>query len=152
MNDLAKLNESVSALDPADFPRIVEVLDAIAQAKRWLADLQREAEGKAVASLKQSGPVIIGEVKYYAGVEHAVKCRDIRKTAEATMQASGGDWDKFCGCLSAGAFKPGACRVLFTECNDPALFIECFEVVEKGALKEGKPEKTLQKLPLAFVK
>lgn len=152
MTDLATLNANVAQLNPADFPRIVEVLEKIAQAKRWLAELQREAEGKAVESLQASGGVELNGVRWYAGATKDYKPRDIKALAEAVMQASGGDWERFIQCLSSGAFKAGACRQLFEESHDGGKFGEVFDVIEKWEMREGKPQAKLQKMPLALVK
>lgn len=150
--DLATLNASVSSLDSADFPRIVEVLEKIAQAKRWLADLQREAEAVGVVSLQASGSIELNGVRYYAGATKDYKPRDIKALAEAVMQASGGDWERFIQCLSSGAFKAGACRQLFEESHDDGKFVEVFEVIEKWEMREGKPQAKLQKVPLGMLR
>lgn len=149
--DLALINASVSSLDPADFPRIVEVLDKIAQAKRWLAELQREAEAVGVVSLQQHGAQVIGDVRWYAAFDKDTKCTSPQRALDLVMTASQGDSDRFVACLSANAFKPGACRQLFEEAGIPGAFDECFAVEEKPKMREGKPTKSLKAVPLAML-
>lgn len=152
MTDLATLNAQVSTLDPADFPRVVAVLEKIQDAKRWLAELQREAEAVGAKALQEHGAQVIGSVRWYAAYDRDTHCKNNLRALDLVMTASQGDSERFVACLSANAFKPGACRQLFEEAGMVAAFDECFAVEEKPKMREGKPVKSLKSVPVAMLK
>ncbi len=96
-------------------------------------ELKENLETATIAYIEKNGEIRDGEKRYYVGPNKSTKCLDIRKTAEAVFEVSGGDWDAFVECLSSGAFKPGHTKKLL---GDKAEAL--FEDTETKDLKTGE--------------
>lgn len=106
-------------------------VDRIKRAAREAAEL---LERVLFDWVQANGPLQIGPVRYYVGPVKKVKCRDVRQTLQAFLGES--DIDTLAECLSASAFKHGACEKLA-----PTVFADHFDVTYEEELKEGKPER-----------
>jgi hypothetical protein len=149
-HELLKLADtSTSALD-ADTPRetLLMAMEFVAALKEATRLLSERVESKAIEWIGQNGEIEVGEVRYYVAPNRTTKCKDLGRTLEAMLKATGGDFAETVRCLSTGAFKPGACRELLPEDE----FVDLFETVETPDLKEGKPKKRLQKVNERFLK
>jgi RNAse (barnase) inhibitor barstar len=129
-----------------DVERIRDIRQAIDLAKQQVRRLEDMWDSAMLEHVQAVGPVVIGDVKYYAGVKKSTKCRDVRQTLAMFLAVS--DIDTLADCLSSNAFKPGAARLAIA----PDQWDECFVVEEQAELKEGKPVKSLQSINTRFLK
>lgn len=111
-------------------------------------DLKEQLEVASIAWIEVNGEATDGTRRFYVAPNKTTKCRDVRKTAEAVLTASGGDWDVFAECLSSGAFKPAKTKAVLGENAD-----EFFETTETKDLKTGEVgKKRLQEFDTKFIK
>jgi len=138
----------------------VDVLDSDVSLERmaelrfkidFLKQFAKEADAKWNAVMldhvEQNGEQVIGEIRYYAGVEKKTKCPDKAKGLETILECAGGDFGAVAEMLASDPFKPGACKELLGE-----RWGEVFEVTEKAELKEGKPSKKLMAINPKFIR
>ena len=128
----------VAANDPAEKLHLYLLAKEIAASVReWAALAEADIIGQHPDLNVQTDTA-----RYSVGTVKDTKCRDVRATLEALFEATGGDWEAVARCLSSSAWKHGAAREPLGEKWD-----ECFEVVERMDLKEGKPKKGVQCIP-----
>lgn len=140
MLDLAEIRSRVVLLSPdAPVDAVADVLTRLEYAAKYLRDMRSQAEERILEYVTENGPVEIGDVRYFAGVEKTTVCKDTKGATEAILSASGGDLDTFCSQLTTNPFKYGAVKLLIGQ----ERWLDFFEVRERAALKDGKPEKKL---------
>lgn len=128
--------------------------DALALGMRidgWIArmrELKAAWEECMIALIRQHGEIVNGDLRYYIGTDKTTKATDQQKVLETLMDKLGGDIELVCSCLSANAWKPGACRKLLPPESFDALFV----TTEKPDLLTGKPKRGLQKVDQRFIK
>lgn len=95
-----------------------QVLTALEFVKR-LGEVQRELKERvnkaAISYIQAHGPIEDGTRKFYVGPNKTTKCKDLRGTVAAVLDAAGGDVDAMVDCLSTDAFKPGATKKLLKD-------------------------------------
>lgn len=91
--------------------------------------------------------ITIGTKRYYAGTRKESKCRDRVKALDAIMQAAGGDLGIAADMLCSDPFRAGAARELLP----PEVWSDCFEVIEKTKLLDGKPTKEVLEVDERFI-
>ncbi len=126
--------------------KIRDIRQAIDLAKQQVKRLEDMWDSAMLEHVQAVGPVVIGDIRYYAGTKKVTKCRDVKATLELFLAVS--DIDTLAACLSSNAFKHGAAKDAFT----PDQWDECFIVEEQAELKEGKPVKSLQSINTRFIK
>lgn len=151
-SDLAKLETEVAALPECEDmtpERAAELLTAVDTAMHRARDLKRALEAYLIDWMPSAGvkEIQIGTVRHVVTDKKTTKCRDVRRTIEALLNAVAGDVDMLCDVLSANAIKHGAAKKVL----DPQAFAECFEVTTEKDL-EQRPIKTLVALDDRFVK
>ena len=93
----------------------LETLDQIEiELSRW-RHLKHRCRLAMAAILKQSGPQVIGEFRYRAGVTKSHKCNDVRSTFCELVELLDEDYSALAGMLSSNPFKYGAMRKLLGE-------------------------------------
>lgn len=147
---IQKCDEAVSAFTPevaAD--EALQAMEFVATLKGIAKELGDKVEAAAIAWIEANGDLVKGEERYYVGPNKTTKCKSPRGTLEALLKATGGDFDAVVACLSAGAFKHGACREILA--GDE--YADLFETKETADLKTGKPGgKRLQKHDPRWIK
>jgi hypothetical protein len=130
---------------------VEQVQEAITRVD-WFMGMAREMKAKLEQALieyiEANGDITIGTVRYYVGHPKETKCVNVAGAVEALLQATGGDFEKVCECLSGSAVKPGATRKVLPE----DVFAGLFETTEKVTLEEGKPKKAVQKIDTKYLK
>jgi hypothetical protein len=89
----------------------------------------------------------IGEVRYYVGPKSKEKCRNVPAAVTALYEATGGDYEAFCDCLSANALKHGACRKVLGDA-----YADHFETTTELDILTGKPAKALKQVNANFLR
>lgn len=89
----------------------------------------------------------IGNKRFYAGVRKENKCRDRAHTLDQMLRAAGGDMSVVADMLCSDPFKAGAARDLLP----PEVWSECFEVIEKTKLLDGKVTKEVLEVDERFI-
>lgn len=111
-------------------------------------EIKEQLEVASIAWVEKNGEATDGSRRFYVAPNKTTKCLDVRKTAEAVLTASGGDWDVFAECLSSGAFKPAKTKAVL---GDEAE--KFFETTETKDLKTGEMGKRrLQEFDTKFIK
>lgn len=129
----------------ASVDEIAEALTVVESFKHIAKELEVELKRRMLEHVEENGPVKIGTIRYYAGSNRTVKCRDSGVTLEALLKATGGDVEQIAKLFASQPFKHGACRdVLGDE------WAKCFETADATVLKEGKPVKELQTADVRF--
>lgn len=128
--------------------QVLDVYDRVCLLKSLAKELAQMADAAMVEWIKANGEIEVGDLRYYVGKSKDTKCKDVRRTMESALNATGGDVDALVGLLSSGAWKPGACRQVLP----PEEYAECFHTVEVEDVKTGKPKVGLQKVNTAFIK
>ena len=139
---LAVAVNRVAAL-PDDFLAVLDAREFLAELARRVKAMQAEVTDRAVDLLRKSGPVVIGEVKYWAGPEVDWKPCDMRKIFAQVLETTGGDVDAMMGVLSTNAFKPGATRKMIGD--------DLFERVESWTMKDNEKRPKLIAVPVAIL-
>jgi hypothetical protein len=136
----------------ADTPveQIADVLGKLEWITRKTKEARDALEARMVEKIQAHGEFVIGETRYFIGDKKDVKCRDVARALDKVLEVAAGDMEQAAACLSANAFKHGACRVMFEDAGRMDLFDECFETTYAPELREGKPK--LQKHNLAFAR
>ena len=103
-----------------------------------------------IDNIQAHGQITVGDIRYYVGPESDTKLQEgkLEAAVDAVLTAVGGDMAKFAGCLSTGAFKPGACEKTL----DPDAFNALFVTTTQTDLKTGKPLKKLRSVDMRFVR
>lgn len=119
---------------------------ALGKVKNYLAELkmfQKLIEGVMIEHIKAHGNIEVSPTIFYTvGADKTTRLRDLKAAVEMLWEASGGDFNRFVGCLSSNVLKPGACKSVLT----PKQFGEAFEVVVKEKLVEGGAKMKADKL------
>lgn len=120
---------------------VLTTIELVARMKQLTRELADKAETAAIAWIEQNGDITTGLVRYYAGTNKAVKCKDHDATLQAVLTATGGDVSAVARCLASSAWKHGACREVLPADEYEGLF----ETVETKDLKTGTARQRLQK-------
>lgn len=91
--------------------------------------------------------ITIGTKRYYAGTRKENKCRNRTATIDEILKAAGGDMSVVADMLCSDPFKAGELKKLLA----PEVWSECFEVVEKTKLLDGKPTKEVLEVDERFI-
>lgn len=127
--------------------QLEEWRERIAFLKEFTKEMSARWDSLMLANCEANGDQVIGDIRYYAGIEKKTVCEDAAKGLETILECAGGDFGKVAEMLASNPFKHGACReVLGNRWGD------VFTVVEKLELKEGKPSKKLIAINGRFVK
>lgn len=142
------LSRVLSLSTDVEMDKVLDVMDKVEAAKAKLKEVSASLESAVIEWIKANGDIEMGTVRWYVGLTKTTKCIDNGKTLEALFEACGGDFAKVAEMLASGAFKHGACKGVLSEDQYAALFV----VKESDELKEGKPNKRLQKVDSRFLK
>ncbi len=112
MSDLPELRRSVMTVTTEmTHDEVLEVRERMLFAKSALRDLEKDLNESLIKWMNANGDLRINDDKHlYIGHDKRVKCNDVAVTLEALLVATGGDFGAVTDCMSAGAFKHGACR------------------------------------------
>lgn len=132
---------------PADQVReAILLVDALEKTTRTLA---RNLDASVIAWLDANGGSIeIGDVRYYVGRDKRVKCRDVRRTLESLLDATGGAIDEVCRCLSSNALLPAQVKQRLGE----TVYHEHFSEEIVPDLTTGKPRRVVKSVNPQWVK
>jgi hypothetical protein len=130
------VDELCAAFDAADW---------LLSRARGIDRLRREV---GIAWIEQNGEFDFGDGHYSVGYPLTVRCRDLRQTGHAVLDAAAGDIDQFLAVLVAQPFKHGSVRGVIGK----ALHDRLFEARRSGRLIRGVPERTLQRTDRRFLK
>jgi hypothetical protein len=133
--DLATVERLILSIPAADVEQLSEAIGKLKALKAYVRELDRMFGEQMLERLDQSGPVTVGEVRYYAGFETETLNNDTAATLTALLEATGGDIGAVAGCLCSQPFKHGACKSVLAE----GVYYLLFTVTEKRKAKEGKP-------------
>ncbi len=127
--------------------QVLAIYDQLKFYNRETKRLMDLAETAMLEWIKGNGDLVVSPtVRYYAGTSKTTKCVDLPAAVAALMEATGGNFEKFCEVLSSGAIKHGAAKKVL----DPNVYDLCFKVEIRDTLEEGKPDKKLMKADEAF--
>jgi len=146
MSDLATL-ESVSISTTTPVEEISRILNDLDVMKRRIHEAEAFIEQQLIERIKESGPFVVGSIRYYVGRKRTTKCVNVPAALDAVLMAVGGDWEKFATFLAAQPVKHGAARSLLPG----EVFDGLFRVEEEDELKEGSAGK-LMKVDQRFLK
>ena len=135
---IARIEDRIATVD--DIATALGILKTRKDQLSQITALLEDAMLKHIIATGES--ITVGMTRYYAGVDKVTKCKDPRALLETML---GLDIDTAADCLSANAWKPGQCREALGDA-----WHEHFEVTERDRLKEGKPQRTLQKADIRF--
>lgn len=128
----------------ADAELAVDLWNELAVTKKRLREAEEIVRGALVEFLEAHGEAEIGpDRKLVLAQSKRVTCRDIERTADALLDATGGDLVEFCRHLSAQPFKHGAAREALGDRWD-----DCFET----AIRKTPKEKQIQVLDARYAK
>jgi hypothetical protein len=131
----------VEATKPDTILQAYAIVARVKELGRDMTDALEERMQDVLAEQPQQS-LTIETVRYYLGMNKSVKCKNHAGTLGVVLETSGGDLDKVVECLSSGAWKYGAVRVLLEEAGKPDAFDELFTTEEKPEVREGKPAKS----------
>lgn len=125
---------------------VLTTIGIVDRLKELTRELSAKSEAAILAWIEQNGDIESGEVRYYAGTNKTVRCRDHDGTVQAILAATGGDVSAVAKCLASSAWKHAACRELLPADEYESLF----ELKETLDLKTGKPVRRVQKFDGRF--
>lgn len=123
---------------------LVLMLTVKSRLRQLAADLE---EGLIYWILVNGRDLVIGDKRWYVGVEHKSKCLDVSGTLETLLDVTAGDMAQVAGALIANPFKPAHTKGLIA---DPKRAAKLFESWTVPDLKTGKPRKRLQQADRRF--
>jgi hypothetical protein len=127
---------------------VAQTLDRLAAYMERGRQLKEQLDERMLEYLEANGgEVSIGTVKYWIGFPKTTKCLDVRAAVEALLEATGGDMDAFCACLSSNALKYGACKEPLGDKWGLHFVVEL-----KPKIENDKPKKDLQRMDTKFVR
>jgi hypothetical protein len=140
MSDLAQLigDEVTRMPGEPDAATLTFMLDKMTAIQNAADEAVKRVKAAMLESIIRTGqPIVVGDIKYYAGIKKTTKCVDVRAALLLFLKKH--DIATLEDCLASGAFKHGECRKRLDPKHYAALFVE----TEAGELKEGKPPKVL---------
>ena len=151
MSDRNKLMRLCASLaTEEDAGNAMEVLSLMKVLVKQAREDVKTGEQAVMAWMKANGITdleVSEDIRYYVGTVKRTKILDLRATAEAILDATGGDLDAFCEALSANAIKPGHAKKLLGKA-----WGDHFDVTEELDLKTGKPKKALKLADKRYLK
>lgn len=151
MDDALSLiaTECTGIQDTLTNEQVLSIYDRIKFYQSELKTLRDRAESAMMEWIKVNGDLVVSDsVRYYVGTSKTTKCTNIPGAVEKIMEATGGDFTRFCDVLASGAIKHGAAKKVL----DPKTYAELFKVTESDKLEEGVLDKKLIRYDEAFVK
>ncbi|MBC7819993.1 MAG: hypothetical protein IAG10_24180 [Planctomycetaceae bacterium] len=130
------LDSLCAALDAADW--------LLARART----IDRLARQIAVAWIEKNGEFDVGPNHYCVGYAYNVRCLNIPQTANAVLEAAGGEIDRLFDVLVAQPFKHGSVRTLIGR----PLHDKLFEARRTASLRNGVPERSLKRVDRRFLR
>jgi hypothetical protein len=131
---ITPLERQVISLDVTsnkDF--VLAVYDRVKFYSEEIKRVKQLCEDAMIAWIKQNGDLDAGNgVRYFCGKEKTTKCNNLPGAIEAILQASDGDFTKFCDALSSNAIKYGAAKKLLSADK----YGQLFTVTERDDLNE----------------
>lgn len=88
---------------------------------------------RAIAWITVNGPLRVGDVLFVVEHQRTTRCRDVRATLHAAVEALSGDLDAVATLLAANAWKHGACRGSLPQ----AVYDSLFETQVRSRLASG---------------
>lgn len=138
--DLTTLRSSVLGISAeASVEQIADVLGRVEIATKALKEIKALAEERIIERIREQGPFTVNEIRYFIGPKKTTKCIDPIGTADAILQAIGGDLEQFVAVLAAQPYKHGAVKALIGE----ERWSRLFKVSEEVDLKTGAPIREL---------
>lgn len=135
----------------ADVEYIADVLGKVEAAERRAKELRAALKESLLAHVLAIGhDLVVGAMRYWAGYPKETVGNEGMEgdTLEALFTACHGDFDQVASCLRSQPFRVSACKALLPE----AEYTRLFSIVERVALKEGKPVKQLCSIDERFRK
>ncbi len=150
MNALAIIEQECTGIhDDMTNDEVLMRYDRLKFFLKSIKELIEQEETAMISWIQAHGDLIVSDkIRYYAGTSRTTKCTDLSAAVAALMEATGGNFEKFCEVLSSGAIKYGAAKKIL----DPNVYDLCFKVEVKDTLEEGKPVKKLMKADDAFAR
>lgn len=136
----------------ADESQVKAAMAFMEQLNRGVRELKDRLETATIAYIEKNGEIHDGDVRYYVGPNKSTKCTDVRETVRVVLEATGGDVDAVCDCLSSGAFKPATTRKRLADAGMQEAADRLFVTTETPDLKTGVVKKSVQKFDPRFVK
>lgn len=147
LSDQATTLAERDAMDPLTADDLCLLWTRIDGAMKRLKEAKGELEKFLIDYLPtHCRELVIGDTRYFVTTKKKTKCLSIPEAVTALYEATGGDFDAFCDCLSSNAIKYGAAKKVLGD-----RFQEHFDVIEELDL-EGKPVKELASLNPKFIK
>lgn len=121
----------------------------IGAAKRRLKDAEEQLEEFCLTWMPANHvkELRIGDEVKYPGEKSREKCRNIAAAVTALYEATGGDFEAFCDCLSSNAIKYGAAKKALGD-----KYRDHFETIIEMDLITQKPKKILKSVNEAFTR
>lgn len=136
----------ISEFSSAD--ELAEVLTKLDTIKHFEKEMRDTLKARMLLwILANKRDITIGTKRYYAGVRKENKCRDRAMTLDKMLHAAGGDMAVVADILCSDPFKAGAAKDLLGH----EVWSECFEVIEKTKLLDGKPAKEVLEVDERFI-
>lgn len=144
--DTNALSLAVVALTPTMRPeQLLEVRQRVEWLKKTAAELLSQVDAAMQAHIEATGRDIIdGDIRWYVGPKNTVKCKDVKG---AVQWFYANNLDALEECLSANAFKHGACKEPMGDA-----WGQFFTVDDSNTLKDGKATKKLQQMNTKFLR
>ena len=140
MSDIAKIETDALTIPTMSTEQLAELLSALAGMKERIKEAEKLVDGQLIERIKESGPFILGTVKYYVGKKKTTKCVNVPGAMEALLTAVGGDWEKFTEFMASQPVKYGAAKGVL----DSKTYAGLFETTEEDELKEGSAGRLLK--------
>jgi hypothetical protein len=147
MTDLATVESLILRVPDSDVEQLAECIGKLKALGERVRELRRMFEEKMLERLDASGPVEVGEVRYYAGFETETISGDPTAVLTALFENCGGDMASVAAALCSQPFKPGFCKSVLL----PDVYNRLFTVTEKRKAKEGKPARKVLTANMKFM-
>lgn len=127
----------------------LNMVGAIVQAA---AELKQRVYAECRPWFEQHGDIQTPAIRWRLATEKTYECLGKGKVIEALLDATGGDFEKVCDCLSSNPFKEGAIKSALDEAGMADKFNTLFKVGVRRDVKTDKPLKKIVCENMAFVK
>lgn len=138
-SEIQTIQAKISRIPGASIEDVADALITLEGMAQRIKELRAEADAAILERIRESGDFTIGDNLYTLAKQKKVKCRDVSATTSTLLEVTGGDLEKFVGCLSANGYKPGAVKRVLEECGAVGeTFDVLFETVYDDEVKVTK--------------
>jgi hypothetical protein len=137
VTDISTVESLILRIPDSDVEQLADCIGKLKALGERVRELRRMFEEKMLERLDASGPVTVGEIRYYAGYETETISGDPTAVLTELFDACNGDIGTVAGCLCSQPFLTKPCKSVLSE----GVYYLLFTTVEKRKAKEGKPQR-----------